>query len=204
MTKDKQRSHGLRVNRHAHSFLEEPALSMNWIFGYGSLIWRPAFPYTCCRKAAIRGWRRRFWQASPDHRGVPGAPGRVVTLVHEPLAECWGMAFALSHDDFDRVMSALDQREQNGYERRMVEVAFEDGSEAAAVTYIAGPDNPSFVGPAPLTEMAAQIASSHGPSGTNIEYFLKLADRLDAMGVRDDEIHDLRAALADLSVSVRS
>lgn len=168
---------------------------MDWIFGYGSLVWRPAFGYVEARKALLRGWQRRFWQASPDHRGVPAAPGRVVTLVAEPAALCWGLAYALPLAGRDSVLAALDQREQNGYARHVVDLEFADGGRAQALTYIAPPDNPSFIGPAALDDMAVQIARAVGPSGTNLEYVLALADSLTGLGVHDDEVHALREAL---------
>lgn len=169
---------------------------MTWLFGYGSLIWRPDFAFAERRRAAVRGWRRRFWQASPDHRGVPDAPGRVVTLVEEAHARCYGVAFLVEAAHRETVMSTLDHREKNGYERVSLTLEFDDGQRVQGVTYVAGPGNPSFVGPAPLDEMAAQIALAAGPSGPNLEYLLRLADSLDALEVHDEEVHGLRAALA--------
>ena len=168
---------------------------MTWIFGYGSLIWRPAFAYEASRKAALRGWRRRFWQASPDHRGVPEAPGRVVTLVPDATAVCWGMAFRVPTTLWDDIIADLDHRERHGYARRAVALEFEDGIQTHAITYVAAADNPSYVGPAPLLAMVDQIAHTAGPSGSNREYLTRLAEHLDSLDIHDDEVHGLHAAL---------
>jgi cation transport regulator ChaC len=158
-------------------------------------MWRPAFAFEARRTAALHGWRRRFWQASPDHRGVPSSPGRVVTLVADADAVCWGIAYRLPAASRATVMEALDRREQNGYRRTRVELEFDDGARTPAVTYVAPPDNPSFVGPAALADMAAQIAAARGPSGANLDYLLRLAETLDRLGVHDAEVEALRAAL---------
>lgn len=164
-----------------------------WIFGYGSLIWRPDIPFVEDRPAVIDGWSRRFWQGSTDHRGVPGAPGRVVTLVPWPGARCWGRAFQIAAADRDAVMDTLDYREKGGYTLADVTLGFpgRNGERAAAQVYIATPGNPNHLGPAPLAAIAAQVRVSSGPSGDNIDYVLSLAEALRDMGAEDVHVFAL-------------
>lgn len=164
-----------------------------WIFGYGSLVWRPDFPYADKRACFVTGYRRRFWQGSTDHRGVPGAPGRVVTLLPREGERCWGVAFRVPEEESERVLARLDHREKGGYERFVTPVREASCEEpfAEALVYVATPDNANYLGCAPLPAIADQIVSSRGPSGANAEYVLNLAEALRSMGARDDHVFRL-------------
>lgn len=169
--------------------IDEPT----WVFGYGSLIWKQDFPYLEARPGRISGWQRRFWQGSHDHRGLAHDPGRVVTLVAAPGSVCDGRAFLVEPGVFGH----LDHREKNGYERVPVDIRFDSGS-AAGVVYRAAEDNPAFLGPAPLREMAAQINRCAGPSGTNRDYVIELARALRQMGCADPHVFALESCLRGL------
>ena len=162
-----------------------------WLFGYGSLIYKVDFPYLQRRPAAIRGWQRRFWQGSHDHRGTLTAPGRVVTLVASEGALCQGMAFEITPDVFEH----LDHREKNGYLRVVVTLEFDEGPREEALVYIAGADNPAYLGPASEADIAAQISASVGPSGSNRDYLLQLAAALRALEAEDAHVFGLERAL---------
>lgn len=164
-----------------------------WIFGYGSLVWRPAFPYLEREPGFILGFRRRFWQASPDHRGTPERPGRVVTLIEERGAVCWGMGYRVAADRLDEVLAALDHREQAGYRRIETRLDLRDRHEpiTSALLYVAAPDNPNFVGHAPLADIAAIVRIAEGPSGSNREYVVRLDESLIEMGGRDPHVSEL-------------
>jgi cation transport protein ChaC len=161
-----------------------------WVFGYGSLIWRQDFPYIESRRAYIDGWGRRFWQGSHDHRGVQSDPGRVVTLVDAPGEYCHGRAFLIEPDVFEH----LDDREINGYERRRIDIHFDDG-KASGVVYLAAANNFAFLGDAPLDEMVAQIRRCAGRSGRNFDYVLALARSLRELGVSDPHVFELEALI---------
>ncbi len=154
-----------------------------WLFGYGSLIYKADFPFIESRPASIRGWTRRFWQGSHDHRGTPEIPGRVATLVAKEGAVCGGLAYLISAEVFEH----LDYREKNGYLRLKTEITFRDGSGVQGLVYIATEDNAAYLGPASTEDIARQIAQSHGPSGSNMDYLLHLADALRELG--DNDLH---------------
>ncbi|MFT7286307.1 MAG: cation transport protein ChaC [Halieaceae bacterium] len=164
----------------------------HWLFGYGSLIYKVDFPYLEREIAVLRGWERRFWQGSHDHRGTPDAPGRVVTLIQSPDARCRGVAYRVNSEVFEH----LDHREKNGYERHLTELYLEDRKDTVAGTfYIAAESNPAFLGPGTPAALAAHIADSHGPSGSNADYLLRLAEALRALGETDPHVEELEREL---------
>jgi cation transport protein ChaC len=171
-----------------------------WLFGYGSLIWRPDIEFVESRAARIRGWARRFWQGSHDHRGMPDAPGRVVTLVREDGAFCDGRAYLVDQRTAEETFARLDHREKNGYQRHQVALHFgEESDPSAGVVYIAPADNHAFLGPAPVEQMARQIHRSVGPSGRNIDYLMDLAAALRSLNASDPHVFELEAAVRNLS-----
>jgi cation transport regulator ChaC len=179
--------------------MSRPVKSL-WLFGYGSLLWRPGFPYQRRVRGFVPGYARRFWQGSIDHRGSPQAPGRVVTLTSAKDEVCWGVAYQVDEDVVERTVAELDAREQAGYERMTVPFEAKDRTATGAlpvVLYFAPPGNPNYLGEAPLPEIAEQIRASSGPSGHNVEYVLRLAEALDDLGVSDSHVFELANLLSD-------
>ncbi len=181
----------IAINRQLHRFDGHDEV---WLFGYGSLIYKADFVYLERRPAVIRGWSRRFWQGSHDHRGTADAPGRVTTLVAEPGAVCAGMAYLIGPAVFDH----LDSREKNGYLRHAVTIEFREGGSTQGLVYIAPTNNDAFLGPATDDAIARQIVASSGPSGRNIDYLLQLADALRAMHVEDTHVFAIERRVLEL------
>jgi glutathione-specific gamma-glutamylcyclotransferase len=172
--------------------------SDSWVFGYGSLIFRPDFPFVERREGFVSGWSRRFWQASTDHRGTPDAPGRVVTLVEMPNSNAWGVAFRIDDSQRERILELLDLREQQGYTRRSLPFTDRVGERFDVLVYVADESNPHYVGPEDELTTVGVVHGAHGPSGANRDYVLQLHDALEELGADDAHVRAIARALPTL------
>jgi cation transport regulator ChaC len=169
---------------------------MLWVFAYGSLMFRPDFPFERRVVAGIVGFERRFFQGSTDHRGVPSAPGRVVTVVPSP-GVTWGMAYLVSEEHEAAVIARLDHRERGGYSRMLLPLIDREGADLAtdALVYAALPNNPDWLGEAAWQDMVAQIQAAAGPSGSNVDYLVGLARTLVELSLEDEYVFALTDAV---------
>ena len=163
------------------------------IFAYGSLLFRPGFAFLERQRAVANGYARHFSQASPDHRGTPEQPGRVVTLVPRTG---WSTAGALYFVEAPAIqlLSELDHREQAGYQRITLEACTEHDRHQA-VTWIAPPGNAYEAGQLPLAELSAHIRRCAGPSGHNADYVFQLEAALAELDATDPFVSELAAVL---------
>ncbi|XP_019374574.1 PREDICTED: glutathione-specific gamma-glutamylcyclotransferase 1 [Gavialis gangeticus] len=176
-----------------------------WIFGYGSLVWRPDFEFSARKVGFIRGYSRRFWQGDTFHRGSEKAPGRVATLLEDYEACTWGVAYQVCGEQIAASLQYLNMREAvlGGYDTKLVKFhpLEKDADEPIlALVYIATPQNPSYLGPASEEDIAAQIIVSSGRAGHNIEYLLQLADfmRYFCPQVEDEHLFSIEEALISI------
>jgi cation transport regulator ChaC len=115
-----------------------------------------------------------------------------VTLIRSPGRRCYGRAFLIEPDVFEH----LDHREINGYQRFRVDLGLAE-EDVSGVMYVASPDNPAFLGDAPMDDMVAQIRRCAGASGTNVEYVLELARALRTLDETDPHVEALAARLSE-------
>ena len=137
---------------------------MVWVFGYGSLLWKTGFPYRRRLVGYVKGMKRRFWKWSIAHRGIPGAPGRVVNLLasDDPESRVWGVAYDIPDEQWQGgVKDHLDHRE-NGLKQQKTLFYPKDSTETPmeVTLYLGQLDDVLYAGPAPLQEMAQTILQS--------------------------------------------
>ncbi len=122
----------------------------------------------------------------------------MVTLLPAPGELCWGVVYRVEPERRSEVLQRLDQRESGGFERLELEVRFADEPQAArtAIVYVASEGNPNYLGPASLGSIVAQVRASHGPSGANVEYVLRLAESLRGLGAEDPHVFEVAEQLA--------
>ncbi|OYV44139.1 MAG: gamma-glutamylcyclotransferase [Acidocella sp. 20-57-95] len=165
-----------------------------WVFGYGSLIWNPAFEHVEKRAALLRGYHRRFCLRMLMGRGTPETPGLMLALDHG--GACKGAAFRIAAPKIRQELGLLWQREMFGgaYNARWVNVTTKDGP-IRAVTFVINRAHPRYIPEMSIEQTAALIATGCGDLGTCREYLENTISHLAAMGLRDSGLERIARAL---------
>lgn len=172
-----------------------------WVFGYGSLMWRPGFPFVEAAPARIKGRHRRLCVYSWVHRGTEAAPGLVLGL--DRGGSCLGRAFRVAAAEREATIDYLRAREQVTmvYLEREVRAELADGSgrTVSALTYVVDRSHAQYAGLLPRERQLEIVRAAAGQSGPNPDYVLATADHLEEIGVRDDILHWIADGLRNRS-----
>jgi cation transport protein ChaC len=162
-----------------------------WVFGYGSLMWRPGFPYAERAAATLHGRRRAFCIYSVHHRGTHERPGLVLGLA--PGGATRGMAYRVSPADWPKVYAYLLEREQptETYIEARRHVRLADGRRIEALVFLSDVRHAQWAGALSLQRQAELIAGATGLSGRNVDYLRDLVQHLREEGVRDHGMETL-------------
>jgi cation transport protein ChaC len=162
-----------------------------WVFGYGSLMWRPGFPFAERIAATLHGRRRAFCIYSVHHRGTYERPGLVLGLA--PGGSVRGTAYRIAAADWPGVYAYLLEREQPTETyieaRRVVRLA--DGRRVECVVFLSDVHHAQWAGALTLERQAELIAGATGLSGRNVDYLRDLVEHLAEEGVRDRSMEAL-------------
>lgn len=167
-----------------------------WIFGYGSLMWDPGFPYVRWAQALIYGYHRALCISSNRWRGTPERPGLVLGL--DRGGACRGIAFLVARADVAPALEALWAREMRRrvYRPQLLRTRLAD-KEVRALGFIADPQHAGYAGGLTTEHTAERIATCYGARGPNLEYLMRTIEHLAELGVRDHNLlRVLAAALA--------
>ena len=175
--------------------LMAPDMDDFWVFGYGSLMWNPGFPFESRVAARTFGYRRALCVRSFDHRGTPQKPGLVLGL--DRGGSCRGVAFKVPREHREPTLAYLRERElfASVYVERHLPVALEDGGRIAALAYVVDRGHPQYAGALAAEEAAGIVAGAEGKSGPNRDYVFNTLAHLKEMGIRDLWLEELAGYL---------
>ncbi len=162
-----------------------------WVFGYGSLMWRPGFPYKEKQLGIVHGYHRSFCVYSHFHRGTKERPGLVLGL--DLGGSCKGMLYRVSLVDAEAVVEYLIKREMvtNAYAPAWVKVRA-GGLVTLAHTYTVAQNHTQYAGKLTLENAAQHIRGNQGKGGNNADYLRKTTSYIEKMGLNPDFLRALK------------
>jgi glutathione-specific gamma-glutamylcyclotransferase len=170
-----------------------------WVFGYGSLMWRPGFEFVEQVPARLIGEHRALCVYSFVHRGTPEKPGLVLGL--DRGGACRGIAFRVPEKHRVTTIAYLRAREQvtSVYREVMRSVWLENEprQRVSALAYVVDRGHVQYAGRLSLPDQLRHVQQGHGQSGANREYVVATVKAIEAEGIRDSQLHQLASMLHD-------
>lgn len=168
-----------------------------WVFGYGSLIWKPGFDFLEQKPARLIGEHRSLCIYSMVHRGTYEKPGLVLGL--DRGGACQGVAFRVARHQRTATVAYLREREQvTGVYREVMRSVWLKGDardRVRALAYVADRSHDQYAGRLALEEQLRLVRQGHGAYGANTEYVISTVAALEAQDIRDTSLHRLASLL---------
>jgi len=161
-----------------------------WVFGYGSLIWNPAFNYIENKPARLYGFHRSFCLHLTIGRGSPDAPGLMLAL--DKGGSCNGMAFRIAKKDIDSETEILWMREMitGAYIAHWGRI-YIDGKPVSGFTFVINRNHSRYIGGLNLDETADRLLNGKGRLGSCREYLENTVEHLAQIKVKDRYLQQL-------------
>ena len=162
-----------------------------WVFGYGSLMWRPGFAHTETCRARLHGFHRSLCVWSHIYRGTRERQGLVLGL--DRGGSCVGLAFRVPSELREEALAYLRDRElvTSVYLERMLPIRLEGGDSAVAVAYVVDRGHEQYAGALEEAEAARIVSGAVGQAGPNEDYVLNTIEHLKALGIRDHWLEEV-------------
>ncbi len=156
-----------------------------WVFGYGSLMWRPGFVFEEQQLAVVRGYHRALCVYSHVHRGTPERPGLVLGL--DRGGSCKGLAFRVRAAETEATVAYLRGREQVTmvYREIVLNATLADGRRVKALSYAVDRRHGQYAGTLDLPALERFVAQGVGASGANPDYVRNTYAHMTGLGIAD-------------------
>jgi cation transport protein ChaC len=168
-----------------------------WVFGYGSLMWRPGFEFLERVEARLIGAHRALCVYSFYHRGTAERPGLVLGL--DRGGACRGIAYRVAGALRTETIAYLRAREQVTmvYRESIRRIWLKGEPERAvsALCYMVDRSHPQYAGRLSLDQQLHHVRQGHGHSGANRDYVIATVAALESLGLRETELHLLAERL---------
>ena len=168
-----------------------------WVFGYGSLMWNPGFPFTESATGRLYGYHRDLCVWSWNYRGNRQTPGLVLGLDHG--GSCTGVSYRIDNNDRGAVLAYLHHRELNTeiYDVVCSPVMLDTGRKVTALCFVVDRKKEQYTGRLSLGEVTRIVKSARGQRGENTEYVVNTYNHLQDLGVRCRRLQEIVKGLDD-------